>query len=713
MNRCLIVSLFIVAHVTTVSGQNYFKDPSFDEPTAPHNSTSLPCGDRGETFDTYSKIYFRADKVGSPDIVVPAEEDCKLHIKDSLIKSQCLGMAFGRNPFSNYSIFKEPVFTKLNRPLAMGETYEISFDILCNPIFLARNPNTTYYETSYFTVILKSSSSSFSDTLTIPVSANSYFGWDRSKLVFASKSEFDVVQFDYLSDEFFGSDARLYLYTYLDNFELVSTAEKSTTEQEDVRVESLLSSKELVYYFDSDQERLSAADQARLLSDLQLISLQGVKSVKIFAFTDNKSTVEYNRLLSERRAKNIQEVLQGQFTDSSITYIAEGKGIDANEQGENARRVEIEVEYQKTEVAPWYRTSNNPLSGDQLLYIGEVAKAHATLKLQDTLSIDDSFCQRPIQCYDAINYIKSMSEKHQIIVINEAHNQPSHRAFIRELLPELQQVGYGSLACELMYDSKNLDSLIYYEYTLANMLKAAKRMGYELISYDTKSSLPVPVGELLEASVEIDYIDGYEHMNTSMNTRDYNQFVNLKEHLDQGKKIIIHVGMGHASLYQRSDWKPLGAYLKEAYGDKVLSIDQQLLNDVAYGGVNEYTSICETTSRSVVPCVDGKPCKVKEYDFLIGRKKSFFDMHILHGASSETKLYSNFVNVGSLAQEEFPVLVLVYEAGVDVKSTIPIFIKEVATPHEAVGVGGGVQHGDQLVIKSKTNQIVYYGIYEE
>src|SRR5476649_2307712 len=49
---------------------------------------------------------------------------------------------------------------------------------------------------------------------------------------------------------------------------------------------------------------------------------------------------------------------------------------------------------------------------------------------------------------DAINAIVEEAGKHQIVILNEAHHIPMHRAFALRLARELHRIGYTWLACE-------------------------------------------------------------------------------------------------------------------------------------------------------------------------------------------------------------------------------------------------------------------------
>ena len=340
----LFITILLLLSAFEMSGQNYFKDPTFDEPQAPKNTIPGDCDNRGELFDEYSKVYFRVGKK-SPDIVVPNEEGCKLHIDDPLIKSQCLRMVFAHSVSTVNTIFKEPVFTRLKQPLEESSTYEISFDILCNPAFYSFNENILPYRTDHINVVLINSKIGIKDTISLPVTAKAFLDWERTRLVFKSKSAFDVVQFDFFSEEFFNSDSGNYLHTYLDNFELVKFSKDPGAFDNDSVDSKKVTSKRFTYYFESDEKELSENEKSKLINDFRNFTHQDVDSVVIEGFADTTHSVDYNLSLSSRRALYAEQIIKELLGDDSIKFSSVGKGIDVHKARRKARRVDVKIEF--------------------------------------------------------------------------------------------------------------------------------------------------------------------------------------------------------------------------------------------------------------------------------------------------------------------------------------------------------------------------------
>lgn len=88
-----------------------------------------------------------------------------------------------------------------------------------------------------------------------------------------------------------------------------------------------------------------------------------------------------------------------------------------------------------------------------------------------------------------------MAQNYNVILINEAHHIPKHRAFLYYLLPYLKSLGYNQLAIEALSNKDTLlnlrgyplkDVTGYYtnEPVFANVIRKAKQLGFKLISYD-------------------------------------------------------------------------------------------------------------------------------------------------------------------------------------------------------------------------------------
>ena len=97
----------------------------------------------------------------------------------------------------------------------------------------------------------------------------------------------------------------------------------------------------------------------------------------------------------------------------------------------------------------------------------------------------------------AIPSILKDAEQHEIVVVNEAHHEPRHRVFTRQLLQGLYDRGYRHLGMETLSQNAGTDSLadqVSYPslvsgfYTrdpqFAAMVAEARRIGYRIFGYE-------------------------------------------------------------------------------------------------------------------------------------------------------------------------------------------------------------------------------------
>ncbi|HEX8331844.1 MAG TPA: hypothetical protein VF622_04435 [Segetibacter sp.] len=163
---------------------------------------------------------------------------------------------------------------------------------------------------------------------------------------------------------------------------------------------------------------------------------------------------------------------------------------------------------------------------------------------------------------DAKKFLLRKAEAYQIMMINEAHHNPSHRAFTFSLLEDLYNKGFKYLAMETFFNSPNstlnkITSLTG-TYTLepigGELARYALKLGYKLIAYE----------------------DTAYSANHTSTQRDSVQARNLYKVLqkDNTAKIVVHAGFAHITKSAFGDYTPLGKALYNLTGIPYLSIDQ-------------------------------------------------------------------------------------------------------------------------------------------
>ncbi|MES2372982.1 MAG: hypothetical protein V4557_10410 [Bacteroidota bacterium] len=190
-----------------------------------------------------------------------------------------------------------------------------------------------------------------------------------------------------------------------------------------------------------------------------------------------------------------------------------------------------------------------------------------TKEYLDTLTkVDGEFAY-----IDARKYILSKAKNNRVVMINEAHDKPAHRAFTASLLEELYQQGFRYLAMEMLSN-----------YRRTAITKLDAYTGYF-------TSEPI-AGELIRKALELGYtLVPYEDTarNHTVNQREYAQAENLANFIkthDTTAKILVHAGYGHIRKGASGDFIPMAAYFKIISGIEPLTIDQTKMTESDMNG---------------------------------------------------------------------------------------------------------------------------------
>ncbi|MFZ6638628.1 hypothetical protein ACO0LL_02755 [Undibacterium sp. TC4M20W] len=163
---------------------------------------------------------------------------------------------------------------------------------------------------------------------------------------------------------------------------------------------------------------------------------------------------------------------------------------------------------------------------------------------------------------DAIAAIVREARKTQVVILNEAHHVPMHRAFAMKLARELKKAGYTYLACEAfyMYDDFPLQKqyvsekagILTKEATYANFLRDAMHDQWKFVSYES--------------------VNGPRESGMAKN------LVQKIFRQDPKAKVFIYVGYSHAYEFPVAetddDKSKMAAQLKRLTGINPLTIDQ-------------------------------------------------------------------------------------------------------------------------------------------
>jgi hypothetical protein len=246
----------------------------------------------------------------------------------------------------------------------------------------------------------------------------------------------------------------------------------------------------------------------------------------------------------------------------------------------------------------------------------EIERKSYDLKLEDSvyrLFIKQNELSTGVEFKDAKRYILEKSKSQKVVMINESHNKPLHRAFTASLLEEFYTLGFRYLAMETLNEFPNaslrqvnvLTGHYICEPIGGELVRKAISLGFTLIAYEDSN---------------------YNH---TVNQREYTQAENIYKVLikDPTAKILVHAGDKHIEEGAASEDRiPMAAYFKIVSGIDPLTIDQTFLTEQStseYGSAvyNYYTK----KNAFVTPVAILKNEQTKDvFDF------NLCDIYIMH-----------------------------------------------------------------------------------
>ncbi len=180
---------------------------------------------------------------------------------------------------------------------------------------------------------------------------------------------------------------------------------------------------------------------------------------------------------------------------------------------------------------------------------------------------------------DAISAIVEEAKQRRIVILNEAHHMPLHRAFAMKLAKELRKIGYDYLACETFGEDFNdgflKQSTGFYsrEPMFANFLRDAYKDGWKFVQYE-----PMNLDRKLSS-------EAWDIARESGQAKNIMQATLTK---NPAAKIFVYVGYGHGmrKRSEPSDIKFMAEYLGEYSGVNILSVDQTVFYEHTKSTVN-------------------------------------------------------------------------------------------------------------------------------
>ncbi|MGB3065800.1 hypothetical protein [Sphingobacterium thalpophilum] len=245
-------------------------------------------------------------------------------------------------------------------------------------------------------------------------------------------------------------------------------------------------------------------------------------------------------------------------------------------------------------------------------FIGDYEKSRSTWDDQflkyidkDSIEYDTSF-YRMHAFVDAREYILERAAKEKVVMINEAHNIPYHRAFIFQLLKDFRKLGFTHLAVEGLSDGSInatrtvTDTTGFYirEPLFAEMIREALKQQFTLVYYEAENT-------------------------NSNRMRDSLQAVNLTNVLKAHPqaKVLVYAGYDHIQEGSQTNWKKMAQFFKDLTKINPLTVSQtrhieryhKQFETVEYGTLSKFESI----RQPVVAIQNGKAWHDKFVDISV------------------------------------------------------------------------------------------------
>lgn len=219
-------------------------------------------------------------------------------------------------------------------------------------------------------------------------------------------------------------------------------------------------------------------------------------------------------------------------------------------------------------------------AAQDLSYIGEYEKMLAIWDRDEqkpplTLTPEQTKYFSRFKAVNAKDLILEKAKTEQIVIINEAHQQPYHRVFTTSLLHDLYSAGFRYFGAETITNhEKSIEEIHknkyptissgYYtrEPLYGNLIREAINEGFEVFGYETKRP----------GSSD----------SSGINLREVDQAKNIKKILDKdpNAKILIHCGWDHIVEAPYPAWgKAMAGRLFEYTGINPFTIDQIKLTE--------------------------------------------------------------------------------------------------------------------------------------
>ncbi len=325
----------------------------------------------------------------------------------------------------------------------------------------------------------------------------------------------------------------------------------------------------------------------------------------------------------------------------------------------------------------------------------------AKYRRRQTLSkgAEDSF--KLYHAVDGDKFILEEAKKHQIVIINEGHHIPLHRAYLAHLLPELRKEGFEMMGIEALGDSevRVMDNRGYpylaeggylTEPCFGNMVRKAYSLGFKLFEYESDSGRGAQ-REKDQANKIIKMIEAHP-----------------------SAKFLIYCGYDHHikdTIPGADSWgHAMAGWVKLKTGIDPMTIDQVTLTEMATDSIespyrrlihSDHTTIMLNSSRQSL-----KPKPKYNADYSLYHP----DTKYIHGRPTwQISEEKRTENINAKITIGYPCLAFVYRQGEDMASAIPADVIEIKSKEEDIHVILEKKYKNVIVLKNQRGekQVIY------
>jgi hypothetical protein len=215
---------------------------------------------------------------------------------------------------------------------------------------------------------------------------------------------------------------------------------------------------------------------------------------------------------------------------------------------------------------------------------------------------------QPYQLVPIERLLVARAQATSVVLLNEAHDQPAHRVYCRQLLAQLAPLGYHYFAVEALTPEATglnerkfpLSSSGFYtcEPSMGNLLRAATEAGFYVVGHEIKESQEKEIADWRQRS---NYRDSMQAVNILAVLRAHPQ-----------AKVFAYVGYDHVREKTNEGIKRLATYLRELGNINPLTIDQTLVYPSA-----------KKAGPLVLTSASGTPA-------IIGLYQGYVDLQVVH-----------------------------------------------------------------------------------